>query len=92
MEHKRAYESVILTGFQTFGSHTKNPTEELITSISEEEMKAHRILKKMALDVTCKDVDCFTSDLTKELDKIKPGEQVLLIHMGVGPNQIYHLE
>jgi pyrrolidone-carboxylate peptidase len=56
---------VILTGFQTFGFHTKNPTEELITSISEEEMKARKTMKKLVLDVTFKEVDCFTSSSPK---------------------------
>lgn len=86
------FHQIILTGFKTFGSHSKNPTEELISSLTEQEMKQRRIAKKFALDVTCTEVDCFAGQLKQEFDELKPGKKVLIVHMGVGPNKVYFLE
>lgn len=83
---------MVLTGFKTFGDHNFNPTEVVVQSITEDEMKKHHISKKLTLDVTCKDVDCFTEQLCKELDGIDEDKPLLVVHMGVGPNIVYYLE
>lgn len=55
-------------------------------------MKAHHITDKYVLGVTCKEVDKLTDELEKDIESLDPSKKVLLIHMGVGPNQVYHLE
>lgn len=70
MQKQRLYDEVVITGFKTFGSHTKNPTEELVVGLTEADQKAHHITRKFALDVTCSEVDCFANQLKQELAKI----------------------
>lgn len=57
-----------MTGFKVFGGHSMNPTEELVASLSEDDMKKHHITDKFILGVTCKEVDSLTDKLQKEFE------------------------
>jgi pyrrolidone-carboxylate peptidase len=81
------FDTVNITGFQSFGSVKVNPTELIINELKK---KPHSKLKNIQkLNVTTKDVDSYINELSQ---RCSPKEgRTLNLHMGVGDNKVYLL-
>ena len=81
------FDHIFLTGYNKFHGVGVNPTEEMIKA---EEPKKRKGVTCRVLEVAAEDVDAYIDECKKRVDEHQG--KVLHLHLGVGPNLVYHLE